>query len=90
MNDEQPIISIRNLVTHYGARQILKGINLDIYRGETMVILGRSGCGKSTLLRHLVGLAKPTSGQVFIKGHDIARLDEDEMMPVRRQIGMVF
>jgi phospholipid/cholesterol/gamma-HCH transport system ATP-binding protein len=87
---EEPIISIRNLFTHYGSRAILRNINLDIYRGETLVILGRSGCGKSTLLRHLVGLAKPTSGQVFIKGHDIARLSEDEMMPVLRKIGMLF
>lgn len=88
--NEEPIISIRNLVTHYGSRLILRDINLDIYRGETLVILGRSGCGKSTLLRHLVGLAKPTAGQVFIKGRDIAQLGEDEMMPVLRKIGMLF
>lgn len=87
---EHPIISIRNLQTHYGSRQILKDINLDIYRGETMVILGRSGCGKSTLLRHIVGLAKPTSGQIIIKGHDITRLSEEEMAPVLRKIGMLF
>ncbi len=87
---EDPIISIRNLQTHYGSRQILKDINLDIYRGETMVILGRSGCGKSTLLRHVVGLAKPTSGQIIIKGHDIAQLSEDEMTPVLRKVGMLF
>jgi phospholipid/cholesterol/gamma-HCH transport system ATP-binding protein len=89
MNDD-PIISIRNLQTHYGLRQILKNINLDIYRGETMVILGRSGCGKSTLLRHIVGLAKPSSGEIFIKGKDIAKMDEDEMGPVLRKIGMLF
>ncbi len=87
---DDPIISIRNLQTHYGSRQILKDINLDIYRGETMVILGRSGCGKSTLLRHIVGLAKPTSGQIIIKGHDITRLSEEEMAPVLRKIGMLF
>jgi phospholipid/cholesterol/gamma-HCH transport system ATP-binding protein len=87
---EDPIISIRNLQTHYGPRQILKDINLDIYRSETMVILGRSGCGKSTLLRHIIGLAKPTSGQIVIKGHDIVQLSEDEMTPVLRKIGMLF
>jgi phospholipid/cholesterol/gamma-HCH transport system ATP-binding protein len=87
---EEPIISIRHLMTHYGSRQILNDINLDIYRGETMVILGRSGCGKSTLLRHIVGLAKPTSGQVIIKGQDITQLGEDEMAPVLRKIGMLF
>jgi len=87
---EEPIISIRNLQTHYGSRQILKNINLDIYRGETMVILGRSGCGKSTLLRHIIGLAKPSSGEIIIKGNDIAKMSEEEMMPVLRKIGMLF
>ncbi len=87
---DEPLISIRNLQTHYGSRQILKDINLDIYRGETMVILGRSGCGKSTLLRHIIGLAKPTSGQIIIKGHDIVKLSEDEMTPVLRKVGMLF
>ncbi len=87
---EAPIISIRDLTTHYGRRPILKGVNLDIYRGETMVILGRSGCGKSTLLRHLVGLAPPTSGQIFIRGRDITRLREAEMAAVLRKIGMLF
>ncbi|MCG3118149.1 MAG: putative ribonucleotide transport ATP-binding protein mkl [bacterium] len=87
---EEPLISIRNLQTHYGSRQILKNINLDIYRGETMVILGRSGCGKSTLLRHIVGLAKPSSGEILIKGNDIAKMSEDEMTPVLRKIGMLF
>jgi len=87
---DEPIISIRSLQTHYGSRQILKNINLDIYRGETMVILGRSGCGKSTLLRHIIGLAKPSSGEIMIKGHDITKLREEEMTPVLRKIGMLF
>jgi phospholipid/cholesterol/gamma-HCH transport system ATP-binding protein len=87
---DDPLISIRNLRTHYGARQILKNIDLDIYRGETMVILGRSGCGKSTLLRHIVGLAKPSAGEILIKGHDITKLSEEEMLPVLRKVGMLF
>lgn len=87
---EDIIISIRDLVTHYGNRAILQGINLDIRRGETMVILGRSGCGKSTLLRHLVGLATPTSGQIIIKGYDLTAMSEGEMAPVLRKIGMLF
>lgn len=87
---EDIIISIRDLVTHYGNRPILQGINLDIRRGETMVILGRSGCGKSTLLRHLVGLALPTSGQIIIKGYDLAAMSEGETAPVLRKMGMLF
>ncbi len=84
------VISIRDLHTHYDGRPILQGIELDVQRGETMVILGRSGCGKSTLLRHLVGLAAPTSGQIVIKGYDLASMPEDELVPVRRKLGMLF
>ena len=84
------IISIRELVTHYDGRPILQGINLDIRRGETMVILGRSGCGKSTLLRHLVGLSAPTSGRIIIKGFELTSMSEAEQVPVRRKLGMLF
>jgi len=87
---EEPAISIRNLYTYYGARPILKGINLDVQRGETMVILGRSGCGKSTLLRHIIGLQKPTQGEIWIKGQNITQRREDEMMQVLRKVGMLF
>jgi phospholipid/cholesterol/gamma-HCH transport system ATP-binding protein len=87
---EGVIISIRDLVTHYDGRVILQGINLDIRRGETMVILGRSGCGKSTLLRHLVGLSAPTSGRIIIKGFDLTAMMEEEQVPVRRKLGMLF
>ncbi len=87
---EGMIISIRDLVTHYDGRPILQGINLDIRRGETMVILGRSGCGKSTLLRHLVGLSAPTTGRIIIKGFDLTSMLEEEQVPVRRKLGMLF
>lgn len=84
------VISIRDLVTHYDGRPILQGINLDIRRGETMVILGRSGCGKSTLLRHLIGLSAPTSGRIIIKGFELTSMLEEEQVPVRRKLGMLF
>ncbi|MDZ7263393.1 MAG: ABC transporter ATP-binding protein [candidate division KSB1 bacterium] len=87
---QQPIIEIVDLVTAYGQRRILDGINLQILPGETMTILGRSGCGKSTLLRHLIGLSKPSQGHIFIKGQDITSLSEEEMLPIRRKIGMLF
>lgn len=87
---EEPIIRIRDLYTYYGARPILQGIDLDIHRGETMAILGRSGCGKSTLLRHIVGLQRPTRGGIWIKGQDIIRLREEQMVQVLRKVGMLF
>ncbi len=86
----EPIIQIRNLVTYYGPRKILDGVNLDIYRGETLAILGRSGCGKSTLLRHIIGLLKPTEGEILIRGRDITKLSEEEMTEIYTKIGMLF
>ncbi|UCE04907.1 MAG: ABC transporter ATP-binding protein [bacterium] len=90
MMKESPIIKIENLVTYYGQRKVLDGVNLDVMPGETMTILGRSGCGKSTLLRHLIGLSKPGSGKISIKGEDITTLTEEDMLPIRRKIGMLF
>ncbi len=84
------MIEIHDLVTSYGSRRILDGINLTVQKGETLVILGRSGCGKSTLLRHIIGLSKPTSGRILIKGHDITRMDDDERLPIVKKIGMLF
>ena len=62
----EPVISLRDLRVSYGDREILHGISFDVLQGETLVILGGSGSGKSTLLRTLVGLEKPTAGQIFI------------------------
>ena len=83
-------ITIKNVAATFGAREILKGINLDILRGETFVILGGSGCGKSTLLRMIVGLLKPTQGQIWINGLEITQLPEDEFNDLRKKIGMAF
>src|SRR5579864_6015850 len=84
------MISVRDLRVNYGDREILHGINFDVNRGETLVILGGSGSGKSTLLRTLVGLEKPASGQIWIKGKDIATIPVSEMDEIRKKIGMSF
>src|SRR6202163_526827 len=86
----EPVISLRNLRVSYGEREILHGINFDVVRGETLVILGGSGSGKSTLLRTLVGLEKPSAGEVWIKGRDLAKASAAEMDEIRRKIGMSF
>jgi phospholipid/cholesterol/gamma-HCH transport system ATP-binding protein len=86
----EPVLSLRNLRVSYGEREILHGINFDVVRGETLVILGGSGSGKSTLLRTLVGLEKPSAGEIWIKGRDLAKISTAEMDEIRTKIGMSF
>lgn len=86
----EPVLSLRNLRVSYGEREILHGITFDVMRGETLVILGGSGSGKSTLLRTLVGLEKPSAGEILIKGQDLATTSAAEMDEIRRKIGMSF
>jgi len=88
--DSQAMISLRDLRVNYGDREILHGISFDVLHGETLVILGGSGSGKSTLLRTLVGLEKPTSGEIWIKGKNIAALSESALDEIRKKIGMSF
>jgi phospholipid/cholesterol/gamma-HCH transport system ATP-binding protein len=84
------IISIRDLVVEYDGRRILDGVNLEIEPGETMVLLGGSGSGKSTLLRQIIGLERPYSGSVTVKGTDMACCPDAELKRVRRSIGVAF
>jgi phospholipid/cholesterol/gamma-HCH transport system ATP-binding protein len=86
-----PMISIRNLhVSYEGGREILHGISFDVQRGETLVILGGSGSGKSTLLRTLVGLEKPSSGEVRIRGKNFSAISHAERDEIRKRLGMSF
>src|SRR5450432_4798791 len=87
VDDSELMLSLRDLRVCYGEREILHGINFDVRRGETLVILGGSGSGKSTLLRTLVGLERPSSGQIWIKGKDIAKISQSEMDEIRKRIG---
>jgi phospholipid/cholesterol/gamma-HCH transport system ATP-binding protein len=84
------IISIRDLVVEYGEHRVLDGLSLDIEHGETMVLLGGSGSGKSTLLRQILGLERPKSGSVFVKGIDITRCSAAELKKLRRSMGVAF
>jgi phospholipid/cholesterol/gamma-HCH transport system ATP-binding protein len=84
------MISLRDLRVQYGEREILHGINFDVQRGETLVILGGSGSGKSTLLRTLVGLERPSQGQIWIRGRDIATISSAELDDIRKKVGMSF
>ena len=91
LHDPQGVmIRVVDLVTHYGERRILNHVNLDVGVGETLVILGGSGTGKSTLIRHIVRLEMPTSGHIYIKGHDLCSMPEERFNLLRPKIGMLF
>lgn len=85
-----PAISVRNVVMSYDGRRVLDGINLDVERGETMVLLGGSGSGKSTLLRQIIGLERPQSGQVVVNGIDLNRINQKELKKLHRSMGVAF
>ncbi len=84
------MISVRDLHKTLGTQEVLRGIDLEIVKGETCVVLGRSGGGKSVLLKHFIGLLQPTSGQVLVDGEDIAGLPERKLGAVRKKVGMLF
>ncbi len=86
----KPVIEVRGLDAHYGDVQILFGLNLSVYDGEIMVIMGGSGSGKTTLLRQMVGLDSPTGGIMRVLGRDISLLSRREMMELRKVTGVAF
>jgi len=88
--EAEPVIEVANLVTHYGDRQILSGVSLEIRRGEIMVIMGGSGSGKSTLLRHMLALEHATSGSIKILGQEITTMNEFELYKLSRKMGVAF
>ncbi len=83
-------IRLRNIVKRFDGKVVLDGVNLDIKRGETMVIMGGSGSGKSTLLRTIIGSIIPDEGSIELLGEDITRLDEARLNEVRKKIGVLF
>src|SRR3989338_4218454 len=81
--EKKVIISVKNLVKSFDTRKVLEGVSLDIYQGETFVIMGGSGCGKSTLLRHMIGALTPDSGKVFIGDRDLTLFSKDDRDKVK-------
>lgn len=84
------MIKLVNVSMGFRQKQVLDNINLEIQQGETMVIIGPSGSGKSTILRLMIGLLKPTAGEIWIDGREISHLGEEELNDIRRKMGMVF
>ncbi len=85
-----PLIKFRELVKAFGKRQILRGVTLDVYKGETLVILGVSGSGKTTLLRHLMGFLRPDAGTLTVDGLDVGVATPQQLEQYRRNLGVVF
>lgn len=83
-------ISVTNLRKSFGDKKVLRGLNLDVRAGESVVILGGSGSGKSVLLKHLIGLLSPDSGSVVVDGVDLQSMGRDELTEFRRRYGMSF
>jgi len=89
MNDKT-IIRVEGLTARYGGITILENVSFDVARGEIFVIMGGSGCGKSTLLKHMIGLYEPAGGRVIINGIDIHSADEEALLAIRTNMGVLF
>ena len=86
----EPVVRIRNLTMRFGPKLVHRDVDLDIFRGETLAIVGGSGSGKSTLLREMVMLQEPTSGTVELLGKKVSSISRTERLRLRRHIGVLF
>ncbi len=86
----QPVVRVVDLVKRFDERAVLDGVNIEVYRGEMVVIMGGSGCGKSTLLRHMIGSLEPNEGRVELFDQDISLLSERELDQTRKRFGVLF
>src|SRR5881296_1839289 len=85
-----PAIQVESLSKSFGEQTVLKGISLEIPRGETLAVLGRSGTGKSVLLKLIIGLHKPDSGSIRVNGEEVTNLPPKELNEVRKKVGFLF
>jgi phospholipid/cholesterol/gamma-HCH transport system ATP-binding protein len=86
----EAVIGIRGLRKSFGPKLVLDSLDLDIVRGETLVVIGRSGCGKSVLLKHITGLVRPDAGEILFEGEDMTRFDRKKLFQMRMHFGMLF
>jgi phospholipid/cholesterol/gamma-HCH transport system ATP-binding protein len=90
MDNKEVIISIKDLRKSFGSLSVLKGIDLDVYKGENVAVLGRSGTGKSVLIKIISGLLKPDSGTVKVLGEEVDKISNAELQKLRLKIGFSF
>ena len=84
------MIAVQALEKRIGDQEILRGVDLDVGRGETLAIIGRSGGGKSVLLKHLIGLMRPTAGEIWVEGQNIIEMNERQLASIRQKVGILF
>ncbi|MES2388357.1 MAG: ATP-binding cassette domain-containing protein [Bacteroidota bacterium] len=87
---DEKVIQIEHLKKAFGSKEVLKDINLELFKGENIVILGKSGTGKSVLIKCIVGLITPDAGMLNVLGKDVPKLDEKGMTDLRRRVGFLF
>ncbi|MBN1825187.1 MAG: ABC transporter ATP-binding protein [Candidatus Eisenbacteria bacterium] len=90
MNGNDPTIRIRGLEKCFGPLEVLRGVDLDVHSGESLVIIGPSGCGKSVLLKHMIGLIRPDAGSIRVKGEEITEMGSESLYELRKRFGMLF
>ncbi|WP_141618326.1 ABC transporter ATP-binding protein [Myxococcus sp. AB036A] len=86
----EQLIYFEHLTKAFGAKRVYDDMDLDVRAGETLVVMGGSGTGKSVLLKCLIGLLSPDTGRILFQGHDLTRFTEEQFIPVRRHVAMVF
>jgi phospholipid/cholesterol/gamma-HCH transport system ATP-binding protein len=90
MTNNGSMISVKGLIKRIGAQEILRGVDLEVARAETLAIIGRSGGGKSVLLKHLIGLMQPDAGEIRIEGESIIGMKERRLATIRQKVGILF
>lgn len=90
INHDEPVITINDLFKSFEDLHVLKGVNLTVYKGENVAVLGKSGSGKSVLIKIIVGLLKPDKGEVIVLGQQVDKLPEKELNELRLRIGFSF
>jgi phospholipid/cholesterol/gamma-HCH transport system ATP-binding protein len=89
-SEPSPMIVVRALTKKIGRQEILRGVDLEVAKGEALAIIGRSGGGKSVLLKHLVGLMRPDAGEIWIEGQNIIGMNERQLGAIRQKVGILF
>lgn len=88
--DQRPLVELRDVSVRFGKQSVLRNISLEIPRGQTLVVIGESGCGKTVMMKSMIGLVRPTAGQVLFDGRDLSKLGDRELTRQRIRFGFVF